>query len=346
MQRLKVSSSKCPRPGNHVAYAFAETWTDAVMLAETGGASLRVLSIRTLMWFDKIASASFCRRSIAMLLRETGALTPPELYPSNAIDATYDNKSKAHGLFKKFMLPQLWVPVELQDIEQYDLTSERVTQCVQKLQAKLLRFMQKHRSGNATDFVIKGSDATYSSTYRKFTYHSGRGRHGRTEPELLNLLRDIVVGQHQHCIGIQPFNASLRACEYRVWIVAYDCPTSAKRQLHPILTVMTRPDDSKPGVKFMHAVTPDAASAELVLCTELVKEMLQHPRAQAFWSQLKKDLCAIRLDVFVHNGRAHFNEMAPPPDAVTFTSTHESSLVSIIAKDTTLRLFALATIKK
>jgi hypothetical protein len=67
-----------------------------------------------------------------------------------------------------------------------------------------------------------------------------------------------------------------------------------------------------------------------------------------FWQDLlssaERELVAIRCDCFydAEQKRAYFNEFAPTPDAVVFTTTHESSLVMDIGMQSAQRMFKLA----
>ena len=249
------------------------------------------------------------------LLQSVPSRPAPLLLPSPDVNAVCDNKDITAEVFGAWMLPQRWVPVQSQ-------AQQLVATC-----ASLLEFARAHGAGRP--YVLKGSHSTCGYTYRPIAVDAS----GECAA-LSATVRELVDVQHQHCIGVQPFSPHLRRREYRFWLVAF--PHERPSSYDIATAVETRPA-LQPG-ELMSSSSFDGATEAGHACIQLVRTLLQAQgaRVRDFWATLLRlRIPAIRFDCFYdpQQQRAFLNELAPAPDAVLFTRTHESQLARIIGRE-------------
>ena len=334
---------------------YLDSFPAAVRLAANQRAPLRVVYVRTLMWFTKLAAEQERQQLLTQVLADAATefskLTQQrrcyliEQFPPNLINATYDDKKKNARLFAKYMLPQQWEDIP----SPFRARPALMTTHLKSVAKKLLQFMRAHPK--EVEFVLKGSHATCETCFHRVRRTDG----SLADPDwLMPQLREQVEELYQHCIGIQPFSKHLRAGEYRVWLVVvevYDhCKRKLVRKLQILSVVLTRPGQSRPdGMPAqMESISPDYALPEVMACKQMVQDMLADPSLGEFFMGVLRGpaaLPALRIDCFYNpdTKKAYMNEMAPTPDAVVFTATHGTSLIRIIGSDTAERVWQLAT---
>jgi len=321
-----------------VNYAFARTWDEALQLARHGGAKLSVVSIRTLMWMLNFGTEAARQEAVQELLNRAGqgGHSIPLQYPPNSINSTYDDKAKNAVMFDKFMLPQLWM--ECDATVAFRSNKKKLDKRLQQMEKQCSDFMEEHFANASDDrFVLKGSHATCESAFRTIKRSDSA--------ELRKALRELVVGLHQHAVGIQPFSSSLREREYRHWCKVFTTPS--KRYLRVIATIQTCPNEED---KRLEAITADGASDEVEACRVLVEDMLTHQPAQRFWNGLMSHepgvgMAAVRIDTWWNKAeqRAFFNELAPIPDAVAFATQQGTSLLADVGEYVARNIWQQAT---
>ena len=248
------------------------------------------------------------------MLQSVPSRPAPLLLPSPDVNAVCDNKDITAEVFGAWMLPQRWVPVQSQ-------TDQLAATC-----ASLLEFARAHDVGR--QYVLKGSHSTCGYTFRPIAVDAS----GECAA-LSATVRELVDVQHQHCIGVQPFSPHLRRREYRFWLVAF--PHERPSVYDLATAVETRP---APHVgELICSSSFDGATEAGHACMQLVRTLLQSPTARVrdFWATLLRlRIPALRVDCFYdpEQQRAMLNELAPAPDAVLFTRTHESQLARIIGR--------------
>ena len=318
LQLLCFSSSPSPNR-SRVEYQYCRSWPAAVAAASAAALlPLRIVYIQTLMWFRRWATEAQRQRGIDALLRAVPSR--PLLHPFVGVNAATDQKDHTAAIFGAHMLPQLWVPVQQQQQQQFDAAA---------MCAPLLEFARRH--GVARRYVIKGSFSTCGYSYRSVEVDAA----GQC-PELRAVVHQLVEQQHQHCIGIQPFSASLRHREYRFWLVAHARPVHQQQPPTAAYRVATAVETHPTaGSSTMDVSTFDGSTDGGLACSELVDTLLrsQDPLIVRFWQTLLQlRIPALRVDCFYDGEESYLNELAPAPDAVVFTHTHETQVVRVIGR--------------
>lgn len=281
--------------------------------------NVRVLWIPALdTYIGHVATVGEQRSIVATLL---SYFASAQLFPPLAWDDLFEHKDRVYAAFgPQFMLPSLWVPISS--------TAE-----IDKVAALLL---QDRADGK---YMLKGSYSYGGRTANCIIVEHGRCSNLRT------ILLSLFDEYHQRCVGIQPYEPSLRLFELRVFLVQDAGAPGGWRQCVSVATKMVgdltglRHDPN--GHSFSVEQRQPTNGRPLLIAGFIDTLLSKHAGAFAKATSLHMPLLRLDCSYSYSSNRCFLNELCCAGDACLFTQVHSQDLAIVVATGFVQQMWAM-----